>query len=572
MDKHYRTIQVIEAYGAGTSSDMHEFKMTPYSGGKSVLMTVYQPRQYDLMTHPKFNVKNGFGWIVEGVFQEIEIETGRLLFEWRSLDHVDPSQSWTWPHSTDTSGEGVSEWHPWDYFHLNSIDKNAEGDYLLSARHTSTIYKISGKDGSIIWQMGGSSPDFHQDFVFSYQHHARWLSENETHTVISMYDNGSNGRYNSTSEFSHGFTLAIDHEAKRVDRLMEWGAPDVKGGVRASSQGSMQILPGGNAFIGWGEKFFFTEHTADGEPAAFGKLAEPESNVMNYRTYKANWTGMPWTPPAIWAYSRLGKDKMVLYTSWNGDTEAKSYNFFTADSADGPWKYVGNSERHGFETVLNVDSFAGWAYSQAVDARGDILGDSVIAKTFVPSAQLRPHCDDGYCRFGEIVGEDDHDFTPFEEHFHMTDEYRAKNLSPDRGFDVQKYYQTNHNWIGDEDDYKDGYIAPSKVGTKPSIPSSTGQPAHYSDYPDYGYADYGCDDTPDELYVGSNTTVLIIGMIIGFVAAMVFSCLSSIGTFGCFDPLVDKMSRKAFGFRYQRVRIKDDDFTDTGSNSESIPL
>lgn len=575
MDKHYRTVHVIEAYGDGTTSDMHEFKMTPHSGGKSVLMTVYQPRQYDLMTHPKFNVKNGFGWIVEGVFQEIEIETGKLLFEWRSLDHVDPSQSWTWPHSTDTSGDGVSEWHPWDYFHLNSIDKNAEGDYLLSARHTSTIYKISGKDGSIIWQMGGTSPDFDQDFIFSYQHHARWMSENETHTVLSMYDNGANGPYNASSDHSHGWVVAIDHVAMRVDKLMEWGAPDVDGGIRAGSQGSIQILPGGNAFIGWGEKFFFSEHTADGEPAAYGKLASPPSGVMNYRCYKANWTGMPASKPAIWAYSKFGKDKMVLYTSWNGDTVARSYKFFTGNSSTGPWQYVGSSERHGFETVLNINDFAGWAYSQAVDAYGRALGESAIAKTFVPSKQLRPHCDDGYCKFGEIVREEDADFTPIEENFDMTDEYRENYLSPQRGFNVHRYYQEITTWSGDEGDYPSGYIAPSKSAHEPSVPTPTQQPDRYH-YPSYDYPDSGylSDDTPDDLSVGSNTTVLLVGMILGFVAAMFFSCLYSIGIFRRFEPLVDSMSRKAFGFKYQRIRMKDDysTETDTASNSESIPL
>src|ERR1700761_3697141 len=66
MDKHYRTVRTIEAQGAGATCDMHEFKMTPFSDGTSVLMTKYQPRQYDLTTNPKFNMKGGIGWIVEG--------------------------------------------------------------------------------------------------------------------------------------------------------------------------------------------------------------------------------------------------------------------------------------------------------------------------------------------------------------------------------------------------------------------------------------------------------------------------------------------------------------------------
>lgn len=568
MDKHYRTVKVIESYGSGTTSDMHEFRVTPYSGGTSVLMTVYQPRQYDLMTHPKFNVKEGFGWIVEGVFQEIDIETGNLIFEWRSLDHVDPSLSWTWPSSTDTSGRGNSEWHPWDYFHLNSIDKNAEGDYLISARHVSAIYKLSGKNGSIIWQMGGNSADFEQDFVFSYQHHATWISENETHTVLSMYDNGANGPYNATSDHSHGHILAIDHVNKRVDKLMTWGAPDPKGGIRAGSQGNIQILPNGNAFIGWGEKFFYTEHTADGEPAAFAKLAYPNSGIMNYRCYKANWTGAPLTPPAMWSYSKLGKDKMVLYTSWNGDTRARSYNFFVSNSPDGPWKHAGNSERHGFETILNIDEFYGWTYSQALDRHGDVLGDSAIAKTFVPSAQLRPYCDDAYCQFGkEVTKEEDSDeWTDPEEPFVTTEQYEQNFLSTERGFNVLNYYHSN----GTEDEY----ITPTKPAPEPSTPSYTDEPEESGvyGYPEDGYVSE--DGYSNDMYVGSHSIVLFLGMVIGFVTAMLLSCLYSIGVFRRFEPLVEGVSRRAFGFKYQRVGMKDDYSTeDTGSsNSESIPL
>ena len=176
MDRNYRIVKTIESSGAGASSDMHEFKMTPYSDGTTALMTVYQPRQYDLTTNPRFNIRNGMGWIVEGVFQEVDIETGAVLFEWRSLDHVDPGLSWTLPGTTDTSGDGLHEQTPWDYFHINSVDKNEDGDYLISARHVSAIYKLSGVDGSIMWEMGGMNPTFEQtNFNFSYQHHARWV-------------------------------------------------------------------------------------------------------------------------------------------------------------------------------------------------------------------------------------------------------------------------------------------------------------------------------------------------------------------------------------------------------------
>ena len=563
MDKHYRTVKTIEAYGAGTSSDMHEFKMTPYSDGTSVLMTVYQPHQYDLTTNPKFNVKGGMGWIVEGVFQEIEIETGRLLFEWRSLDHVDPGEAWTWPHSTDTSGEGTNEWHPWDYFHLNSIDKNQDGDYLISARHASAIYKLSGKDGSIIWQLGGSKPDFEQtNFIFSYQHHARWISENNTHTVLSFFDNAANG-YNHSADYSHGVIVEIDHVEMTATMASKWGAPDWQSGVKSISQGSMQILPNGNVHIGWGDKAYFSEHTPDGLPVQFGKLAYPGSGVPSYRSYKCHWTGLPLTKPALWTFSKFGKGKTFFYTSWNGATEVRSWNFFVGNSSTGPWNFVANEKKIGFETVHVSESYGEWAYSQALDADGQILEDSIIAKTFVPGEELRKYCGDGYCEEAEMVTNDLSEFTPFETVFEASEAYEQKHLSPERGFDTTQYYHT----IDDGEpgaDYQ-GYISSNKSEYPPDVPT-TGDTDNYYSYADAGYQ-------PET--VGPNSVVLVIGMIIGFVSATFLSCLQSIGFFRRFEPIVDSVSKKAFGFKYQRIKDKDDDSYDTetrSSNSEGIEL
>jgi hypothetical protein len=75
--------------------------------------------------------------------------------------------------------------------HTNSIDKDQEGNYLISMRYTSTIYKISGKDGSIIWRLGGKLSDFKTDFNFSSQHDAKFYSQNSSMTVISFLDNAS---------------------------------------------------------------------------------------------------------------------------------------------------------------------------------------------------------------------------------------------------------------------------------------------------------------------------------------------------------------------------------------------
>lgn len=68
--------------------------------------------------------------------------------------------------------------------HLNSVDRNSDGDYLVSARYTDTIYKISSRDGKVLWSLGGPESSFKLDgFTFARQHDARFIEENATTTV-----------------------------------------------------------------------------------------------------------------------------------------------------------------------------------------------------------------------------------------------------------------------------------------------------------------------------------------------------------------------------------------------------
>ena len=83
-------------------------------------------------------------------FSELDIATGELLFEWSSLDHVQPDES-VLLINLGQAGSGYNSSDAWDYFHINSVDKDADGNYLISARDACAIHKINGTDGEIIW-------------------------------------------------------------------------------------------------------------------------------------------------------------------------------------------------------------------------------------------------------------------------------------------------------------------------------------------------------------------------------------------------------------------------------------
>jgi Arylsulfotransferase (ASST) len=398
MDKYYRVVRSIEPSGSyQASSDMHEFMVI--EDGKSALMTQYLRSAYDLCP---WDLCDGFGYIQEGAFQEIDVETGKVNFEWKSLDHVDPSESYVGPGTTEISGSGQRMDSPWDYFHINSIDKNQDGDYLISARHVSALYKISGKDGHIIWRLHGAKSDYFLDgFSFSSQHDARWLSDNEDESVISMFDNGSNG-FNQTHPHSMLKIIRLNHKTKTAMLDLNLDPPFVDGHAHISkSQGNFQTLPNGNIIAGWGNDAFWTEYAGeDHEIVFYGAIGF--RNVMNYRVHKFdNWVGVPLTKPALWTYSKHGIPgaQMMWYASWNGATEVRRWRFYGSGSKAGPWKTVATVEKNGFETIYSHDDSFVWTYAEAMDKNDVVLGKSDIQRTFTPNENLKEYCDDLACQF-----------------------------------------------------------------------------------------------------------------------------------------------------------------------------
>lgn len=355
-------------------SDMHELKIVD---GDRVLITVYQPKQYDL---EKFGIPAAKGWVMSGVFQEINMTSGKVLFEWSSLDHIPLSETYATLGLSPVVGNGLSNTTPWDYFHINSVDKSANGDYIISSRHTSTIYKVSGKDGSLVWRLGGKESSFALvDYNFSSQHDARCLEENQTHTVLSLFDNGSDG-YRNTSSASAGMIVALDHRTNTSNILERFEAPGK--GLLSTSQGNTQILPNGNVFVGWGENPSVSEHTADGSVVYFASLKD--HHAMNYRAFKWNWTATPFASPDIFAQASSPNTPVTLWASWNGATEYNSWNFYGRKSKSDPLVLLGSVTRQGFQTTFTVPQFYSHALAEAVSVDGAGLRNSTLITVALP--------------------------------------------------------------------------------------------------------------------------------------------------------------------------------------------
>lgn len=110
-DQSYQTVKAVTSGLGRAPSDVHEF--TVINGGKTALITIYQPSRYDLFS---FGLLQPYGWVVEGVFQEIDVESGEVLFEWRSLDHAETLPPLTYnTYGSNGTANGSSPSAIWDY-------------------------------------------------------------------------------------------------------------------------------------------------------------------------------------------------------------------------------------------------------------------------------------------------------------------------------------------------------------------------------------------------------------------------------------------------------------------------
>ncbi|KAL1616677.1 hypothetical protein SLS54_008244 [Diplodia seriata] len=108
LDDAYRPVRTIEAETPGTSLDFHEFSLL--DGGSKAIIASFQPVQGDLSA---YGITQGLGWILDSVFQEIDLENGEVLFEWRAWDHVPLLETSISPDTA--AGGGRSSFVAFDY-------------------------------------------------------------------------------------------------------------------------------------------------------------------------------------------------------------------------------------------------------------------------------------------------------------------------------------------------------------------------------------------------------------------------------------------------------------------------
>ncbi len=346
-DSTYREISRVRA-GNGRRADLHEFQLT--SQGTALLLA-----DAGVAATGAPGGTGLAGQVMDCAVQEIDLQTGAVRFEWHTITDIAIDESFVDPPADPTASI-------YDYVHANSIEVDRDGTLLVSARNTSTVYKVDRLTGAIVWRLGGKRSDFRMGdgAGFSWQHDVRRQADG---TLTIFDDSASPGH-------SRAIVLQVDEQARTATlvRAFEHPAP-----LLARSQGNVQVLPGGNVLVGWGDAGYVSEFAANGK-VVFD--ATYPAAGQSYRNYRLAWTGRPADPPAVAAVSGPG-GSVTVFASWNGATEVATWDVHAGPSA-GALSLAGSMPRSGFETSIPVKGPAQWVQVVARNARGAVLGSSSI--------------------------------------------------------------------------------------------------------------------------------------------------------------------------------------------------
>lgn len=360
-------------------------------------------------------------YIWDGVFQEVDIETGELVFQWRASEHYRFTETYRPVYRMGTRGD------PYDWYHINSVQKDELGNYLVSARYPHSITYIDAKTKDTIWQLGGRSNMF-MDLSggnatnFAWQHDARfWPTdtfpnlytppperEGFTTKLMTLFDNTAEDmHYQFGLPLSRGLLLEVTYPTPGTDKSVLipvidymdrperpplegehtedekklWATngsdPDYTvrviksyenpNWIRSSSQGSVQLLPQGRGldpkvFVGYGLSAAWTEFDSNGTVLCdvhFGARTSWErGDIQSYRAYKFDWTGQPKTAPSV----EITDDDAQVLVSWNGATDVVEWVLQCSETVshdEKAWKDAVRVPKHQFETTIPVPGALG---------------------------------------------------------------------------------------------------------------------------------------------------------------------------------------------------------------------
>jgi hypothetical protein len=315
--------------------------------------------------------------------------------------------------------------------HINSVEKDDLGNYLVSARFTSSITYIHAKTGKIIWVLGGKRNTFSdlsngQATNMAYQHLARFHpltafpdllakeiaehgvekhKDGTTRQLLSAFDNGAEQRP------ARGILIELTYPSQSVSSRTPYTARLVQAyehplHVPSVSQGSMQLVHSNvtgekdpHVLVGFGHIAMWTEFSADGTLLCDSRITTEQTfgqgHVQSYSALKYKWIAQPSYPPSAVAAS----SKSSLFVSWNGATEVKAWKLYQLetkanDASPDHWIPISTTTKTGFETEITFppdfnNKQTRYLKVEALDAHDKVLGTSLSVDLWAQSFTSR---------------------------------------------------------------------------------------------------------------------------------------------------------------------------------------
>lgn len=273
---HFQQIATVRA-GNGYTMDIHEFLITR---SNTALILADGGSTANLTSIGGLADQR----VVANVAQEIDIKTGKVLFQWNAANYV-PYRDSHQPLSSSAS-------QAWDWFHINTVHLDRDGNLLISARHTWTVYKVNRHTGKVMWELGGKQSSFrlkaapgqmldsaHE--MFAWQHDPEGLGRDR----YTVFDDEAGDDQHGLLPSSRVVTVDLDPRTHVATLVKTVNQPE---GLVGFALGNAQTTRNGDLFVSWGTTPYISEFSMS------GKLllnAEFPSGYATYRAYR-----FPWPP------------------------------------------------------------------------------------------------------------------------------------------------------------------------------------------------------------------------------------------------------------------------------------
>jgi Arylsulfotransferase (ASST) len=359
VDQHYRRLATLKARSPWVIS-LHDAVI---SGG-DIWVTVYRD-----VPHQNLVAYGGHrnGTVYDAGIQEYDLHTGKLLYTWDALNPGHKANVPLAASEQPASAPGAA----WDAYHVNSIQVLGPTEIVVGVRNTWATYLINTTTGKIEWTLGGkySTFKFGPGASFAWQHDVRFISADE----LTLFDDNccrlnSKGGFAPANGPSRGMVLRVNF-ARRTASLVKAYPHHPNLGV--GFLGSMQLLPGGKAVVGWGSLPYFSEYSSTGQQLLDVRF--PGKDESYRALWTSTWVGTPDYPPS--GAARQTHGRTTVYASWNGATQVTRWQVLAGPSAS-QLKPVASAAENGFETAIGVKGSYRAFEVTALGANGQVLARS----------------------------------------------------------------------------------------------------------------------------------------------------------------------------------------------------